>query len=168
MQSDLRRRVEATVRQLQAQGIDMEQWLSATGQDANAFVEGMKGQSEQAVKVDLALRAVAAAEGIEADDGDLAAEYERIAVQVTRSRQPGPQGLRAQRPGAPSWSPRSASRRRSTGCSTTSRWSTPRATPSTATSCSATTTTPTTTTTTTRPDTTTRQRIPTRRSETAT
>ena len=39
----------------------------------------MKGASEQAVKVDLALRAVAAAEALDADEGDLAAEYERMA-----------------------------------------------------------------------------------------
>ena len=69
------------VRQLQSQGITMEQWLSATGQDSNQFVEGMKGQSEQAVKVDLALRAVAAAESLEADDADLGAEYDRLALQ---------------------------------------------------------------------------------------
>ena len=82
VQSDLQRRVEATVRQLQSQGITMEQWLSATGQDSTQFVESMKGQSEQAVKVDLALRAVAAAEAIEADDADLDAEYQRLAMQV--------------------------------------------------------------------------------------
>ena len=82
VQSDLQRRVEATVRQLQSQGISMDQWMSVTGQDASSFVEGMKGASEQAVKVDLALRAVAAAEQLDADEGDLAAEYERMAVQV--------------------------------------------------------------------------------------
>ena len=81
VQSDLRRRVEAMVRQLQSQGITMEQWLSATGQDSAQFVESMKGQSEQAVKVDLALRAVAAAEALEADDDDLGAEYDRLARQ---------------------------------------------------------------------------------------
>ena len=81
MQSDLQRRVEGTVRQLQSQGIDVEQWLSITGQDANGFVESMKGASEQAVRVDLALRAVAVAEGLDADEGDLAAEYERMAMQ---------------------------------------------------------------------------------------
>jgi trigger factor len=81
VQSDLRRRVEAMVRQLQSQGITMEQWLSATGQDSSQFVESMKGQSEQAVKVDLALRAVAAAESLEADEGDLGAEYDRLARQ---------------------------------------------------------------------------------------
>jgi trigger factor len=81
VQSDLQRRVEGTVRQLQSQGIDVEQWLSITGQDAGSFVESMKGASEQAVRVDLALRAVAAAEGLDADDGDLAAEYERMGMQ---------------------------------------------------------------------------------------
>lgn len=81
VQSDLQRRVEGTVRQLQSQGIDVEQWLSITGQDAGSFVESMKGASEQAVRVDLALRAVAAAEGLDADEGDLAAEYERMGMQ---------------------------------------------------------------------------------------
>ena len=82
VQSDLQRRVEGTVRQLQGQGISMEQWFSVTGQDANAFVESLRGASEQAVKVDLALRAVAVAEGLDAEDGDLDAEYQRIAMEV--------------------------------------------------------------------------------------
>ena len=82
VQNDLQRRVEGTVRQFQAQGINMETFFQATGQDANAFVESLKGQSEQAVKVDLALRAVAAAESIDADDDDVDAEYERLAIQV--------------------------------------------------------------------------------------
>jgi len=84
VQNDLQRRVEGTVRQLQSQGIDVEQWLSITGQDANSFVESMKGASEQAVRVDLALRAVATAEGLDADEGDLALEYERMAMQFNQ------------------------------------------------------------------------------------
>jgi len=82
--SDLQRRVEGTVRQFQSQGINMEQFFAATGQDAAGFVETLKGQSEQAVKVDLALRAVAVAEAIDADDDDLEAEYERLAMQVNQ------------------------------------------------------------------------------------
>ncbi len=39
-------------------------------------------QSQKAVKVDLALRAVGAAEGLEVTDDDVSAEYARIAVQV--------------------------------------------------------------------------------------
>jgi trigger factor len=84
VQSDLQRRVEGMVRQLQSQGISVEQWLSATGQDTTQFIESLKPQSEQAVKVDLALRAVAAAEGIEADEGDLDVEYQRLAMQVNQ------------------------------------------------------------------------------------
>jgi trigger factor len=84
VQGDLQRRVEGMVRQLQSQGISVEQWLSATGQDTTQFIEGLKPQSEQAVKVDLALRAVAAAEGIEADEGDLDTEYQRLAMQVNQ------------------------------------------------------------------------------------
>lgn len=80
--ADLSRRVEATVGQLQQSGIDMDQWFSATGQDAATFVEGLRGASQQAVKVDLALRAIAAAEELDADEGDLSAEYQRIAMQM--------------------------------------------------------------------------------------
>ncbi|CAN5731410.1 trigger factor [soil metagenome] len=82
VQSDLQQRVRGTVGQLQAQGIDLEQWMSVTGQDPASFVEGLKGASEQAVRVDLALRAVAQAEAIDADEGDLAAEYERLALRT--------------------------------------------------------------------------------------
>jgi trigger factor len=80
--TDLQNRVQNTVQQFQAQGIDLEAWLSATGQDPNGFVEGMRSQSEQAVKADLALRAVATAEGLDVGDDELEAEYARIAMQV--------------------------------------------------------------------------------------
>ena len=82
VQGDLQARVQNTVEQFQSQGIAIDQWLSATGQDANSFVDGLRVQSVKAVKVDLALRAVAAAEGIVIDDNDLDHEYDRIAVQV--------------------------------------------------------------------------------------
>ncbi len=82
VQGDLQGRVQNTVQQFQAQGIALDQWLAATGQDANSFVEALKVQSERAVKVDLALRAVAVAEGLEVSDDDLGAEYARIAMQV--------------------------------------------------------------------------------------
>lgn len=80
--SDLQARVQNTIQQFQAQGIALDQWLSATGQDPDSFVAAMKEQSEKAVRVDLALRAVALAEGIEVTDDDLQAEYEAIAVRV--------------------------------------------------------------------------------------
>jgi trigger factor len=80
--NDLQARVQNTLQQFQAQGIALDQWLSATGQDADSFIAGMKTQSEKAVKIDLALRAVAAAQNITVSDEDLEAEYESIGVRV--------------------------------------------------------------------------------------
>lgn len=82
--SDLNQRVQGTIQQFQAQGIDFEQWMQATGQDPESFVEGMRDQSEMAVKVDLALRAVAVAENIEASDDDIEREYARMAMQYNQ------------------------------------------------------------------------------------
>lgn len=82
--SDLNQRVQGTMQQFQAQGIDFSQWMQATGQDPEQFIESMRGQSEQAVKVDLAMRAVVAAEAIEVDDHELEAEYARLAMQYNQ------------------------------------------------------------------------------------
>lgn len=82
VQADLQGRVQNTVQQFQAQGISIDQWLQVTGQDAAAFIESLKVQSQKAAKVDLALRAVGVAEGIELTDDDIGAEYARIALQA--------------------------------------------------------------------------------------
>jgi trigger factor len=86
VQGDLQARVQNTVQQFQSQGVSLDQWLSATGQEPAAFIEALKVQSTKAVKVDLALRAVAAAEGIQIGDAELDAEYQRIAVQVQQKK----------------------------------------------------------------------------------
>jgi trigger factor len=80
--NDLQARVQNTLQQFQSQGIALDQWLSATGQDADSFIAGMKTQSEKAVKVDLALRAVAEAENLTVTDEDLEAEFEQIGIRV--------------------------------------------------------------------------------------
>ena len=79
--ADLNQRVQGTVEQFQAQGIDLGQWLAATGQGPDDFVESMRGASVEAVKVDLALRAVADAESIEVEPDDFEREYARMAMQ---------------------------------------------------------------------------------------
>jgi trigger factor len=81
---ELRGRAENLVSGLQAQGVSMEQYLAMTGQDPATLTEGMKEAASRAVKVDLALRAVAEAEAIEVTDDDLEAEYQRIAVRVNQ------------------------------------------------------------------------------------
>ncbi len=78
----LRQRAEDTVMRLQAQGLSLEQFLAATGQDQAEFVESLKGAATKAVKVDLALRAVAEAEQLSVEPDELAEEYERIAQRV--------------------------------------------------------------------------------------
>jgi trigger factor len=78
---ELNQRVQGTVQQFQAQGIDFEQWLEATGQAPEQFIDSMRGQAEFGVKVDLALRAVAEAESMEVEPQELEAEYARMAVQ---------------------------------------------------------------------------------------
>ena len=80
--ADMQARVQNTIQQFQQQGIALDQWLSATGQDTESFIAGMKEQSEKAVKVDLALRAVASAQAITISDDDLEAEFEAIGVRV--------------------------------------------------------------------------------------
>ncbi len=79
--ADLNQRVQGIVQQFQAQGIDLGQWLAATGQSPDEFIESMRGASVEAVKVDLALRAVAEAEALEVEPHDFEAEYARMAMQ---------------------------------------------------------------------------------------
>ena len=81
VRTEMQNQAEQMVRQLQMQGIDFQAWMSATGQDPQQFIESTRPQAEQAVKADLALRAVAVAEGIEVDDHELEMEYSRMAMQ---------------------------------------------------------------------------------------
>ncbi len=81
VRSEMQNQAEQMVRQLQMQGIDFQAWMSATGQDPQQFIESTRPQAEQAVKADLALRAVATAEAIEVDDHELDMEYSRMAMQ---------------------------------------------------------------------------------------
>jgi trigger factor len=83
---DLQARVQNTVQQFQAQGISIDQWMAATGQDAESFIATLRVQSEKAVKVDLALRAIAVAESLDVDDDEIDAEYARIAMQVGQKK----------------------------------------------------------------------------------
>ncbi len=78
--ADLQRRVENTIRQFQMQGLDLGQWLQGTGQDPGSFVESMRPQSRKAVQVDLALRAIVAAENLLATEEEIDREFEMMAA----------------------------------------------------------------------------------------
>jgi trigger factor len=80
----MQQRLQDFAMRLQAQGIPPDQYFQATGQDQAAFAEDLKNLSEQGVKADLALRAVADAESIEVTDDDLDEEFERLAQRVNQ------------------------------------------------------------------------------------
>jgi trigger factor len=80
--AEMQDRIQDLALQLSAQGMGLDQWLAAGGQDPERFSEGVKEAATTAVKIDLALRAVAAAEGIEVSDDELTEELQRVAEQV--------------------------------------------------------------------------------------
>ncbi len=81
VEQELQGRLQNLARQFQSQGIDLSAWLSATGQSTEDLVGNMRTQADVAVKADLALRAIAVAESIEASGDDLEMEYQRMALQ---------------------------------------------------------------------------------------
>jgi trigger factor len=79
---EMQHRAQDLALRLQAQGLDPEQWLAASGTTNEQFTAELKEAAQTAVKVDLALRAVADAEGVECTDDDLEDELTRVAERV--------------------------------------------------------------------------------------
>jgi trigger factor len=80
--AEVQNRIQDLAMRLQAQGMDIGQYLAATGADQESFVGDLRETATQAVKVDLALRAVAEAEDTEVTDEDLEEEFAAIAERV--------------------------------------------------------------------------------------
>jgi trigger factor len=78
--AEVERRANDLGQRLAQQGATIEQYLEATGQTAEQVVAELRTAAVPAVKADLALRAVADAEVIEASDEDVDAEIERLAT----------------------------------------------------------------------------------------
>ena len=70
---------------LQAQGMQLDQYLAMTGADPETFSQELRETATSSVKVDLALRVVAEAEGIECSADDLTEELEGMAARVGQS-----------------------------------------------------------------------------------
>lgn len=85
VESEMQTRLQDLALRLRAQGIELGQYLQLTGQDPDAFREDLREAALQAVRVDLALRAVATAEGIDVDDDELDAEIEAVAARLGQS-----------------------------------------------------------------------------------
>jgi trigger factor len=80
--SEVQRRIEDLAHRLQHQGATIEQYLAATGTAPDDLLAELRAQAANAVKADLAIRAVIEAEGFAADDDEVDAEIERIATRV--------------------------------------------------------------------------------------
>jgi trigger factor len=79
---ETRRRVEDLAHRLQHQNATLEQYLEATGQEPQAFIDEVREGAVRAVLADLALRAVVAQEAIEPTDDEVDAEIVRLAERL--------------------------------------------------------------------------------------
>jgi trigger factor len=75
---------DALSRRLGERGLTIDQYLEASGQAPEELTAELERQAVSQVRADLALRALADAEGITVDDQDLAAEIERLARQTNQ------------------------------------------------------------------------------------
>jgi len=80
--TEVQQRLQDLSMRLSAQGMDLDQYVATSGQTPEAMLEELRALAVQAVKADLALRAVADAEGIEATDADLDEEIGGLAERI--------------------------------------------------------------------------------------
>ena len=80
--AEVDRRLGDLEEMLQAQKGDLEGYLAATGQTVEELRKQMSEAAEESVRLDLGLRAVADAEGLEVDDADLRVDAERTAERM--------------------------------------------------------------------------------------
>src|SRR5579875_1953612 len=85
VEDELAERLHHFGHQLEEQKISFEQVLAASGKTAEEFVADVRVQAARAVKADLALRALASAEGIEVGDEEVDAEVEAVADRLNIS-----------------------------------------------------------------------------------
>jgi trigger factor len=82
---ELSHRAQDLAMRLQAQGLTAEQWLAITGRSTEQMQSELREAAEVAARVDLALRAVAEAEGLECTDDDIDEELSTVADRVGES-----------------------------------------------------------------------------------
>ncbi len=80
LSGEMEQRLQEMAMRLAQQGIDPEQFFAS--QDRNALTAELRETAEQSARVDLALRAIAAAEELDPTDEDLEAEFVSIAAQL--------------------------------------------------------------------------------------
>jgi trigger factor len=84
VQEEMERRLHNLLHRLQEQGASVEQYLAATGVTQDQLLADVRLEATKAVKADLALRSVVAAEEITASDEEVEAEIARVAERSGR------------------------------------------------------------------------------------
>jgi trigger factor len=79
---EMQERLQDLAMRIQAQGLQLDQYLAMTGSDPESFTDELRSTAIAAVKVDLALRAVADAEEIECTEDDLQTDLDDVAARV--------------------------------------------------------------------------------------
>ena len=82
IEDEMENRAQDMAMRLQAQGIQLEQYLQITGTTPEQFREQLREQAEVSARVDLALRAVAEQENIEVTEEELDDELMILATQL--------------------------------------------------------------------------------------
>lgn len=78
--SEVDARIENLTRDLSEKGYELADYMASIGQSRDEFEAGMRLSADRSVKLDLALRAVAAAEGLEADGEVIDTELQRAVL----------------------------------------------------------------------------------------
>jgi trigger factor len=84
LQQEMEHRLHNLLHRLEEQGASVEQYLQATGLSQDQLIADVRLEATKAVKADLALRAVVAAEQITASDDEVDAEIARLAERTGR------------------------------------------------------------------------------------
>ena len=78
--SAMEARRESLTRDLAQRGYELDDYLDSIGQSGEEFEEGLRLSADRSVKLDLALRAVVVAEGLEANEAAVDAELEQAVL----------------------------------------------------------------------------------------
>jgi trigger factor len=84
VREEMESRLHDLAHRLEAQGGTIAQYLEVTGTTQEQLLDEIRADAERGVKADLALRALAATEGIEAEEDDVEAEIARLAERFDR------------------------------------------------------------------------------------
>jgi len=81
---EMERRVEELARRLDSRGATIAQYMEVSGTSEEEFIASLREEAIASIRADLALRALADAEAMEATDDDVDAEVERLAERMQR------------------------------------------------------------------------------------